>query len=339
MCSPRWLAWPGWRRSWPALLKRPRPTEVVAGRPERWSQFCAERAAVLEDAGIGVLLPAWWAAPARLGLRARARSSSRGGGSAGARRARPGALVDFKWEAALGGRASDQGRAGDPGPGGGGQAGLVRLRGEWVEIRPDRIDALLARVGDSGRARRRADASGSGPRRPGPPGGARRRGRRRRGVGWLGALLDDAVHSTVAPMPTPAGFDGQLCARTRSEASAGWCSSDGSAWVPAWPTTWGSARRPRSSPPCSPIPATGPALVVCPVSVLGNWERELARFAPALSGDRPPRAATPRSCTRVSEKGRPLTTWSSPRTRFWRATSSTWRRSSGQGSSSTRHSR
>ena len=29
-------------------------------------------------------------------------------------------------------------------------------------------------------------------------------------------------------------------------------------------------------------PVDGPTLVVCPVSVLGNWERELARFAPAL---------------------------------------------------------
>jgi SNF2 family DNA or RNA helicase len=30
-------------------------------------------------------------------------------------------------------------------------------------------------------------------------------------------------------------------------------------------------------------PAPGPTLVVCPVSVLGNWQRELARFAPGLS--------------------------------------------------------
>ena len=29
-------------------------------------------------------------------------------------------------------------------------------------------------------------------------------------------------------------------------------------------------------------PAAGPTLVVCPVSVLGNWERELAHFAPGL---------------------------------------------------------
>src|SRR3546814_4366778 len=29
-------------------------------------------------------------------------------------------------------------------------------------------------------------------------------------------------------------------------------------------------------------PADGPTLVVCPVSVLGNWSRELERFAPSL---------------------------------------------------------
>ena len=71
---------------------------------ERWSQFLRERAAVLEDAGIVVLLPAWWAAPARLGLRARARSSSKSGGSVVPGRFGLEALVDFKYEAALGGR-------------------------------------------------------------------------------------------------------------------------------------------------------------------------------------------------------------------------------------------
>src|SRR5690606_14542031 len=28
--------------------------------------------------------------------------------------------------------------------------------------------------------------------------------------------------------------------------------------------------------------AAGPTLLICPVSVLGNWRRELARFAPGL---------------------------------------------------------
>jgi SNF2 family DNA or RNA helicase len=31
-----------------------------------------------------------------------------------------------------------------------------------------------------------------------------------------------------------------------------------------------------------PNPTSGPALLVCPTSVVGNWQRELARFAPAL---------------------------------------------------------
>ena len=33
-----------------------------------------------------------------------------------------------------------------------------------------------------------------------------------------------------------------------------------------------------------------PALIVCPTSVLGNWQRELHRFAPELRGPHPPRA-------------------------------------------------
>ncbi|AZG48782.1 DEAD/DEAH box helicase [Gordonia insulae] len=34
--------------------------------------------------------------------------------------------------------------------------------------------------------------------------------------------------------------------------------------------------------PDSTAPGTGPTLVVCPMSVVGNWEREIARFAPHL---------------------------------------------------------
>ena len=53
--------------------------------------------------------------------------------------------------------------------------------------------------------------------------------------------------------------------------------------VAAWPTTWASARPCRSSPSISTALAAGrgPTLVVCPTSLLGNWEREVRRFAPA----------------------------------------------------------
>ena len=52
------------------------------------------------------------------------------------------------------------------------------------------------------------------------------------------------------------------------------------------PTTWASARRCRPSPTWSPRKRPGgstlPALIVAPTSVVGNWRRELGRFAPAL---------------------------------------------------------
>ncbi len=54
-------------------------------------------------------------------------------------------------------------------------------------------------------------------------------------------------------------------------------------WVACWPTTWAWARPSRSWPCTSPAGPDGrPTLVVCPASVLANWEREAARFAPGV---------------------------------------------------------
>ncbi len=110
-----------------------------------------ERAGALDDAGIGVLLPSWWSHRPRLGVRAKVTKQSPSSS------ATPGglgidAIVAFSWEAALGeqrltkadlaalARAVDAKRS------------LVRLWGQWVEIDPIRVAALLASVGTSGAA-------------------------------------------------------------------------------------------------------------------------------------------------------------------------------------------
>ena len=242
-----------------------------------------ERAAVLEDAGIGVLLPAWWTAPARLGLRARARSSSRGDGSAGPGGLGLEALVEFKWEAALGGERLTKAELATLARAAAAKQALVRLRGEWVEIRPDRLDALLARIGDIDRApaaELMKAALGLGNL-------ALSEGLDvvdvdARAVSWLGALLDDAVHTTVAAVPTPAGFDGQL--RPYQERGVGWLVFLGRLGLGAClADDMGLGKTAQVIATMLADPGAGPALVVCPVSVLGNWERELARFAPVLS--------------------------------------------------------
>ena len=242
-----------------------------------------ERAAALEDAGIAVLLPSWWTAPARLGLRARTTSSSKRGGSVMAGGLGLDALVDFEWEAALGGRRLTKAELASLARAAAAKQELVRLRGEWVEIRPDHIDSLLARLGQIERApaaELMKAALGLGDL--GVDGGLDVVDVDARGIGWLEALLDDAVHSTVAPVPTPAGFEGQL--RPYQERGVGWMVFLGRLGLGAClADDMGLGKTAQVIAALLADPGDGPALVVCPVSVLGNWERELARFAPALS--------------------------------------------------------
>ena len=242
-----------------------------------------ERAAALEDAGVAVLLPSWWSAPPRLGLRARARGSSKGGGSTVPGGLGLDTLVDFEWEAALGERRLTKAELATLARAASAKRSLVRLRGEWVEIRPDRIDALLARLADTDRApARELMKAALGLGNLALPEGLDVVDIDARGVGWLEALLDDAVHSTVSPLPTPAGFEGQL--RPYQERGVGWMVFLGRLGLGAClADDMGLGKTAQVIAAMLADPGDGPALVVCPVSVLGNWERELARFAPTLS--------------------------------------------------------
>jgi SNF2 family DNA or RNA helicase len=242
-----------------------------------------ERAAALEDAGIAVLLPSWWTAPARLGLRARAKRSSGAAGPAVAGGLGLDALVDFEWEAALGGRRLSKAEVARLARAAAAKQELVRLRGEWVEVRPEGIGALLSRLGQTASARASDLMKAAlGIESLGLPEGLDVVDVDARAVGWLDALLDDAVHSAVAPVATPAGFHGQL--RPYQERGVGWMVFLGRVGLGAClADDMGLGKTAQVIAALLADPGDGPALVVCPVSVLGNWERELARFAPALS--------------------------------------------------------
>lgn len=243
-----------------------------------------ERASALEDAGIAVLLPAWWTARGRLGLRARVKSSSRGPSAAVAGGLGLDTLVEFEWEAALGGRRLTKAELAGLARAVAAKQELVRLRGEWVEIRPELINALLARTGSAGRAPAGdlMKAALLGVSELGLPEGLGVVDVDARSLGWLNALLDDAVHSTVAAVPTPDGFEGQL--RPYQERGVGWMVFLGRLGLGAClADDMGLGKTAQVIATMLADPADTPALIVCPVSVLGNWEREIARFAPALS--------------------------------------------------------
>jgi len=190
------------------------------------------------------------------------------------------ALVAFEWHAALGEHRLTRAelhalaRAADA------KQSLVRVRGEWVEVRPEDLEAVRALAGT------RAEATvtdvlraGLGLDTLGAPDDTEITGVD--ATGWLGALLDDALHATVTPVSTPADFDGVL--RPYQERGVGWLSFLGRLGLGAClADDMGLGKTPQLVATLLVDPVPGATLVICPVSVLGNWERELARFAPTL---------------------------------------------------------
>ena len=241
-----------------------------------------ERAAALEDAGIAVLLPAWWSSPARLGLRAKARRGVKSLGPVVAGRLGLDAVVDFEWQAALGDRRLNKAEVAALVRAAAAKQSLVRVRGQWVELQPGQVETVLARAGATGRA-----TAGDVMRAALGLGSLQLEedvdvtGVDAQAVPWLDALLENAVHATASPVPTPAGFAGSL--RPYQERGVGWMVFLGELGLGAClADDMGLGKTAQVIATLLADPTERPTLVACPVSVLGNWERELARFAPSL---------------------------------------------------------
>jgi SNF2 family DNA or RNA helicase len=159
---------------------------------------------------------------------------------------------------------------------------LVRLRGQWVEIDPSRVGDLLDSVGTRAEATaRELLRAGLGIDQLGVADGVEVVGIDASALGWLSSLVDDALHATVEPLPTPAGFEGVL--RPYQERGAGWLAFLGRLGLGAClADDMGLGKTAQLIATLLAEPTGQPTLVVCPVSVLGNWQRELLRFAPEL---------------------------------------------------------
>jgi SNF2-related domain/SNF2 Helicase protein/Helicase conserved C-terminal domain len=286
-------------RLWPGLdagLQAPEPTavEIDAAGAQR---FLADAAPLLEQAGFGILVPPWWQNTPRLGLRLRARPrpaglsgpTTGGIGLAG--------LCDYDYEVAVGDTTlsvQELQRLAEA------KAPLVRLRGRWVELRAGDVEralAILQRPAGSRPAAHR-DMTAAEVLRVGlgldplpsldlPVVGVV-------AEGWLGALLgtepdDRERDARLETLPTPAGFNGTL--RPYQERGVAWlwflqryglgaCLADDMglgktaqllALMLAEREDAGDGARP------------GATLLVCPMSLVGNWQRETERFAPSLA--------------------------------------------------------
>ncbi|MFM7087691.1 MAG: DEAD/DEAH box helicase [Cyanobium sp.] len=244
-----------------------------------------QRAALLDQAGFVLWFPSWWHQGRRLGLRAVAsqRQSSRSLASAdGETGAGLGLdqLIRFRWQAVLGDQplaARDiallEAAAAD-------KRQLVRLRGEWTLIDPSSIGRLLQHRGSS------AEASGAELLRAGLglgrldlPAGLEISGVQLGGA--LGALLAGNLHSQLQPLPSPQGFVGAL--RAYQERGVSWLVFLGQLGLGAClADDMGLGKTAQLIATLLADPQPLPTLVVAPVTLLGNWSRELARFAPQL---------------------------------------------------------
>lgn len=266
-------------------------------------RFLSEGAPLLEQAGFAVLVPPWWhSARARLGLKLKAApkkgdvTPNNGLGLAG--------LCDYHYEVALGDDTLTEAELRQLARL---KAPLVRVKGRWVELRQEDLQAALDILD-----RQRAEP-------PGPMStldlfkvalGLQAAALPVVGIeatGWLGELLagDSASYEAHA---TPAGFAGEL--RPYQQRGLGWmawldrfglgaCLADdmglgktaqllglllaereSAAPAPGGPGRPTSTRPRRSKAAPGGL---GPTLLACPMSVVGNWQREATRFSPSLS--------------------------------------------------------
>jgi superfamily II DNA or RNA helicase len=233
-------------------------------------------AATLSSAGIGVLLPAELTAGGQRRLRARLRARS-ATGSAGNERAgglSAEELAAFTWEAAVGDEPIDADEFArivalkQP---------LVRWRGRWVRVDPDEAATLAAMV-DTDQ-----------PADPAEVLGAALTGEREvDGLGSVEVVADGSLAGLVSRLrdgtdgpPRLEGVRADL--RPYQQRGVAWLQTlaeHGLGGVLA--DDMGLGKTLQSIALLANREGERPHLVVCPVSVVGNWERELARFAPNL---------------------------------------------------------
>jgi SNF2 family DNA or RNA helicase len=266
-------------------LEASRPESATLTDEEAW-QLLSEASPLLSEAGIRVIFPAELSPSGQRRLRLKMRVGDVAPGVAGVvtteSRLSLDSLVGYRWEVALGDQSLslDEFRALTAL-----KRPLVRWRGDWVVLDPNEIAEirrLLQEAKDGKLSAREALARSLGGTLPGD--GSR--------VpvevvpqGPLASVIQ-RLRAGIEPTPPPADLAGSL--RPYQERGLAWlslmadldlggCLADDMGLGKTVQTIAFLLVR-RAARPDDPRPA----LVVCPMSVVGNWERELAHFAPSL---------------------------------------------------------
>lgn len=273
-----------------AGLRTARPSSSALTAEEAYS-FIRETALLLRSFGFGVLVPGL---STQLGVRVRLKSPPRESPKGGVAGISFEDIVNYDWQVVLGdtllSRAEFEQLAALKTP-------LVQVRGKWVELRPEQMQAALKMWGKNRR---------SGENETAKDGVFEMQDALRLALGmepqvensglpvvevvadgWIGDLLNTLREGAqVQTVAVPPSFRGTLRHYQ----------IDGVSWL-AFLRQWGLGGILADDMGLGKTPQTialllhqramqngvaRPTLVVCPTSVVSNWERELARFGPEL---------------------------------------------------------
>jgi superfamily II DNA or RNA helicase len=258
-------------------LRTPRPT-ALALDTDGAHRFLSAVAPVLTTAGFGVQLPGWWSRPSsRLGLRLTARTPPQPGQVAG-NGAGFGleAIGEFRYGLAVAGEELTADELAELAEA---NAPLVRLRGQWIELDPRRLAAGLKLLGQErtttvGELLR--IGLGVDPEADGLPVQAVE------ATGWLGELLSGQAEHRLAPVELDAGaFVGQL--RPYQSRGLAWLDFlRRAAMGGILADDMGLGKTIQLLALLAHDGGDQPTLLICPMSLVGNWQREAARFTPQL---------------------------------------------------------
>jgi len=270
-----------WSRLEP-VLRDAAPSEVDLDTAEVHA-FLREHKPVLEEAGFSIDVPSWWGLhSSRVGVRLRLDPTDPNGPVAAGSGVGLDRLVSYRWELVLGGESISFERfrelAADGVP-------LVKVGDRWVEIRAEDLASArrflereVAGTTSLREALRMAHGLDSGEV------GLPRAGLE--STGWIQELLEGTTAQRIELLEPPQRFLGELRPYQRSGLSwlafldrlgMGACLADDMGLgktIQLIALLQHERERVGASP--------GPTLIIAPMGVVSNWQRELSRFAPEL---------------------------------------------------------
>jgi SNF2 family DNA or RNA helicase len=254
-------------------LRVARPVDMVLDTEEA-HRFLGH-AAALEEAGYGILLPRWWRERPSLGLALEVRTRDPISPVLRDRAADLATMVDYRWGLALGGDPLTEAELKDLAKA---KVPLVKLRGRWVYLDEQHLESGLRFLGRGGGSMTVGMALRTV--RLLPPEELPLPVTASSGEGWAADLLTGDLAQRLELLDQPEELVGEL--RAYQKRGFSWLAFlDGLGVGACLADDMGLGKTVQLLALLLHRRA-GPALLICPLSVLGNWQREAARFAPSL---------------------------------------------------------